>query len=84
MVSTGLDRKIATLSKLQGDWGQLAVEYKRLQNHPEIEEANSTLTVLIQRGGDASKLEASDTPYRKDLIDLWTDYVFKAHGLEFA
>lgn len=84
VVATGLDRKIATLSKLQGDWSLLAIEYERIRKHPESEEAVSTYAVLTQRGVDASKLAASDTPYKKKLVDYWTEQVFKSHGLEYA
>ncbi len=83
-VATGLDGKILILSKLHGEWSQLAIEYEKLRNHPEVTEAANMFAILVRRGLEASSLATTDAPYRAKLVERWTDHVFKTHGLEYA
>ena len=80
-VAVGLDRRIATLSKLHGDWTILANGYAQLRARPEIEEAESVLSDLRRRDLEASALATTEAPNQPKRMDRWTDHVFRAHGI---
>jgi hypothetical protein len=80
-VAVGLDSRVATLSKLHGDWALLAIEYERLCNDPEADNATNLLERLLLRDVDASRLATTDAPYDSKRMDRWTDHVFEIHRL---
>jgi hypothetical protein len=80
-VAIGLDTRIATLSKLHGDWALLAIEYERLRFDPDAENATNLLESLLLRDLEASKLATTDAPYDSKRMDRWTDQVFETHRL---
>ncbi len=80
-VAVGLDTKISTLSKLHGNWALLAIEYERLREKADADNADSLLEGLLLRDLEASKLATTDAPYDGKRMDRWTDHVFQAHRL---
>jgi hypothetical protein len=79
-VAVGLDAKIATVSKLHGDWALLAIEYENLRENASAPDAAKVLAALLRRELEASKLGASDAPNESERMDRWTDLVFQNHG----
>jgi hypothetical protein len=80
-LTTGLDRKITTMSALNGDWANLAVEYENLRDNPDVEEAVSVLTSLQRRSIEASQTATTDAPNDRKRMARWTDHVFESRGL---
>ena len=78
-IATGLDRRISTLSKLHTEWNSLWGEYDRLWNRWYDDETDAEMAGLIKRGREASLLATTDAPYYEDLMNRWSEHVYKSY-----
>ncbi len=74
-IANGLDRRVATLAKLQTEWHSLSVEYDWLLNHWREDPRGEIGKALIERARDASLLATTDAPYHEELMDKWSVHV---------
>ncbi len=74
-MAVGLDRRIATLTKLHCTWNQLSAEYEHLWNHWSDDDSERVLNELIKRARDASEI-GTEMPYNERLLMKWERVVY--------
>jgi len=75
-MAVGLDRKISTMAKLHSSWNLISLEYQRLWNHPDSDDAEAQLDAVFQREKEPSELGATEAPNNQKLLGKWQEYVF--------
>jgi hypothetical protein len=74
-MAVGLDKYISSMTKLHYGWNHLAVDYERLWNHWLDDDAERIHDELVKQGMEMSE-QATEMPYREELIDKWRDIVY--------
>jgi len=69
-ISSNLDKRALSMSKLHSTWNRLAVEYDRLWNHWYEDEAERQLVELQDRSIAASEA-GTEPPYDEPLLEKW-------------
>jgi hypothetical protein len=80
-MAVGLDRKIGTMAKLHSAWSQIALDYDRLWNHTNDDDAEAQFDQVIRREKDPSELAATEAPNDQELLGRWQDHVFSMYHL---
>jgi len=74
-IAVGLDRKAATMGKLQYQWSQISSDLERLWNHWSDDDAEDELERILKLSREASQMGSSDAPYEEALMDKWQAHV---------
>jgi len=83
-MAVNLDGRIATMSKLQASWSQIANLYDHLWNHTNDDDAESQLSKIIEREREPSELAATSAPNDEKLMARWETRVFAMRHLDPA
>jgi hypothetical protein len=83
-MAVGLDKKSATLAKLQTTWSRLADDYEHLWNHWYEDDADGIYRQLATLARDASELASTESSYDESRVERWRRFVLEQHGLNPA
>ncbi len=81
-IAVGLDRKAATMAKLQVQWSQIASDLDRLWNHWYDDDAEEVLVDIQKRMRDASQLGSSEAPNDEKRMEKWARRNAQLHQME--
>ena len=74
-IAVGLDKKAATMAKLQTMWSAIAEEYDTLWNHWYEDQAEAGLRELARKGREASELASTEAPYDEKRVEKWREFI---------
>ena len=74
-MAVDMGRRIGTLTKLHCQWNTLFVEYERLWNHWQDEDAEQILERLVRRANEVSEL-GMEMPNDEKSIQKWARIVY--------
>src|SRR6185437_2123036 len=72
-MAVNIDRKAATMAKLQLAWLQISREYSRLWNHTHDSDAENHLEKIIEMEAEPSELAATEAPNNQRLLGEWQE-----------
>jgi len=75
-MALALDRKISTMAKLHSAWNLISLDYERLHNHPDSDDAEEQFYAIFQREREPSELAATEAPNDQELLGAWQEHVF--------
>lgn len=80
-IAVGLDRRAATMAKLQYSWSQIASDFERFWNHWYEDDAAAQLDEILKQSREASTWGSTEAPYDEELMLKWQDHVNTQYGI---